>query len=141
MPALRRSSQKILTAMGYYGLAEVEFMRDPRDGVFKLLEINPRSWKWHTLAIKAGVDLPFMVYLDLIGREPAPSVRGCLNVKWIELISDFYIAVGEMMKGKLSWPEYLDSFKGKCEFAIASRDDPKPFLSYLLMLPYLFFTR
>ena len=141
IPLLRSYSERLLSVMNYYGMAEVEFMRDPRDGSFKLLEINPRSWKWHTLAIRAGLDLPYLVFSDLMGRPVGNILKGNLDVKWVELISDFYIAVGEMLKGNLSLREYADSFRGTCEFAIASKDDPKPFLSYLLMLPYLFFAR
>lgn len=141
IPELRDHSEKLLSEIGYYGLAEVEFMRDPRDGVFKLLEINPRSWKWHTLAIRAGVDLPFLIFSDLVGWGTVQNAKGQLNVKWVELISDLYIALGEIIKGKLSPRDYMKSLRGNLEFAIASRDDPKPFISYLLMIPYLLFSR
>ena len=141
IPELRDHSEKLLSEIGYYGLAEVEFMRDPRDGVFKLLEINPRSWKWHTLAIRAGVDLPFLIFSDLVGWGTVQNANGQLNVKWVELISDLYIVLGEILKGKLSPRDYMRSLRGNLEFAIASRDDPKPFISYLLMIPYLLFSR
>jgi predicted ATP-grasp superfamily ATP-dependent carboligase len=141
IPELRAYSEKLLSEIGYYGLAEVEFMRDPRDGAFKLLEINPRSWKWHTLAIKAGVDLPYLIFNDLVGGATVEPAKGQLNVKWVELISDLYIALTEMIKGKLRPRDYITSLQGNLEFAIASRDDPKPFISYLLMLPYLLFSR
>jgi len=141
MPELRNYSDKLLSAMGYYGLAEVEFMRDPRDGIFKLLEINPRSWKWHTLAIKAGVDMPYLIYSDLAGKDTDQNIRGQINVKWVELLSDAYIAVGEIIRGNLRVRDYMDSFRGDVEFAIASRDDPLPFISYILLIPYLLFSR
>ena len=43
---------------GFHGVSQVEFKRDPRDGRFKLMEINPRLWQWHGLAAACGVDLP-----------------------------------------------------------------------------------
>lgn len=141
IPELRENSEKLLSEIGYYGLAEVEFMRDPRDGVFKLLEINPRSWKWHTLAIRAGVDLPFLIFSDLVAGGTVQHAKGQLNAKWVEIISDLYIALGEIIKGKLTPRDYIRSLRGNLEFAIASRDDPKPFISYLLMMPYLLFSR
>lgn len=38
----RHCTKKLLSEIDYYGLAEMEFMQDPRDDVFKLLEINPK---------------------------------------------------------------------------------------------------
>jgi predicted ATP-grasp superfamily ATP-dependent carboligase len=141
IPQLRSDSVKLLSAIDYYGLAEVEFMEDPRDGVFKLLEINPRSWKWHTLAIKSGVDLPYLIYSDLVDGYTGPELTAQLNVKWMELISDLYISASEILKRRLSLHDYIDSFRGNLEFAIASWDDPKPFLSYILFIPYYLFSR
>ena len=38
---------RLLAAFDFIGLSQVEFKRDPRDGRFKLMEINPRLWQWH----------------------------------------------------------------------------------------------
>ena len=126
IPELRQYSDDLLKEIDYYGLAEVEFMQDPRDGIYKLLEINPRSWKWHTYAIKAGIDMPYLTYCDLVGKNTDQNMTARLDVKWVEIISDLYVACGEIVKGKLSVRDYLDSLKGDIEFAIASRDDPLP---------------
>jgi predicted ATP-grasp superfamily ATP-dependent carboligase len=142
IPQLRHYGEKLLSEIEYYGLAEVEFKRDRRDGLFKLLEINPRSWKWHTLAIKAGVDMPFLIYSDLVGRSVVDqNLTGRLNVKWVELVSDFYVACGEIIKGNLSLREYLESLTGDVEFAIASREDPWPFIGYMILIPHFLFSR
>ena len=62
VPELEIMGTKFLKAIKYYGLAEVEFMQDPRDGIFKLIEVNPRIWGWHTLAVGSGVDLPYLLF-------------------------------------------------------------------------------
>ena len=64
----------LLRALGCNGLSQVEFKRDPRDGKFKLMEVNPRLWQWHSLARASGVDLPLIAYRDLTG-EPVEAVR------------------------------------------------------------------
>ena len=64
----------LLRALGCNGLSQVEFKRDPRDGTFKLMEVNPRLWQWHSLARASGVDLPLIAYRDLTG-EPVEAVR------------------------------------------------------------------
>jgi D-aspartate ligase len=65
---------RLLKAFAYFGLSQVEFKRDPRDGSFKLMEINPRLWQWHGLATACGVDLPRIAYADLVG-EPLPQAN------------------------------------------------------------------
>lgn len=53
-------------------------MRDLRDEVYKLLEVNPRFKGWHSLAIAAGIDLPYLWYRDAIGK---PVQAACSNLK------------------------------------------------------------
>ncbi|MEP6909343.1 MAG: hypothetical protein ABI896_02790 [Actinomycetota bacterium] len=63
---------RFLRELGFHGLSQVEFKRDPRDGRFKLMEINPRLWQWHALASACGVDLPVLAYRDLAGEKVEP---------------------------------------------------------------------
>jgi predicted ATP-grasp superfamily ATP-dependent carboligase len=135
IPELEDSARKILAAMGYYGLSEVEFMRDPGDGRYKLLEINARLWGWHTLAIRAGVDLPYLSYLDTLGEKVAQNdfEKG---VKWIRLTTDIPTALIEIFNRRMKITDYLSSLKGKKEFAVFSMKDPLPFIAEVVALPY-----
>src|SRR5262249_37374212 len=45
-PAVEVPARRLLAEMRYTGLIEVEFKRDPRDGCYKLLDMNPRVWGW-----------------------------------------------------------------------------------------------
>ena len=63
---------RFLRELGFHGISQVEFKRDPRDGRFKLMEINPRLWQWHGLASACGVDLPVIAYRDLTGEKVEP---------------------------------------------------------------------
>ena len=58
---------RFLAALDFRGLSQVELKRDPRDGRYKLMEINPRLYQWHGLAAACGVDLPRIAYADLLG--------------------------------------------------------------------------
>ena len=62
----------LLRALWFHGISQVEFKRDPRDGRFKLMEVNPRLWQWHGLAAACGVDLPLIAYRDLTGEQVEP---------------------------------------------------------------------
>lgn len=136
IPELRRAAEKFLSLIDFYGIAEVEFMRDPRDNQYKLLEVNPRVWGWHTLAIAAGVDLPYFLYQDLLGEDiEVPFSKN--HMKWVRLITDIPTAVYEIMKGNMGIGEYIASMKGKKTDAVLSLKDPYPFLAEIALLPYL----
>jgi D-aspartate ligase len=66
---------RLLRRLGFHGLSQVEFKRDPRDGRYKLMEVNPRLWQWHGLAAACGVDLVRMAYRDLLGATPEPVLK------------------------------------------------------------------
>lgn len=136
IPELQDTSEKFLNLIGYYGIAEVEFMKDPRDGKYKLLEVNPRIWGWHTLAVAAGVDLPYLLYLDMIGEKITIQLPSN-HTKWVRLATDIPTVFTEIMRGNMKIADYIVSMKGKKEFAVFSLDDPLPFFSEIAMAPYL----
>jgi D-aspartate ligase len=135
-PELEEMSKRILAAMNYSGLSEVEFMLDPKDGKYKLLEINARAWGWHTIAISAGVDLPYLSYMDMLGENVRQN-GFAKGVKWVRITTDVPTVIIELLKGRMKFTEYLSSLKGKKEFAVMSLRDPIPFLLEIFMLPYL----
>jgi D-aspartate ligase len=137
IPELEELANRILKAMGYYGLSEVEFMRDPREGQYKLIEINPRPWGWHTLALGAGVDLPYLLYRDMLGEEVRQNGTTVGQAMWIRLVTDIPTVVTALFKGQLGFADYFKSLKGKKQFAVFSFKDPMPFIVELFMLPYL----
>jgi predicted ATP-grasp superfamily ATP-dependent carboligase len=105
----------LLAAVGYRGISQVEFKRDPRDGRFKLMEINPRLFQWHGLAAACGVDLPRLAYEDLLGHgSPAASMNGRRRRWAITLLA------GE--SPALQRPPYVD--------AVFARDDLRPAAVY-----------
>jgi D-aspartate ligase len=53
VPEVVDSSRRVLGALAWTGLVEIEFKRDPRNGQYKLLDINPRLWTWSPLCSRA----------------------------------------------------------------------------------------
>jgi len=140
-PEIIQLGSKILKAINYYGISEIEFKKDPRDGKFKLIEINARSWLWVSLARRAGVDFATMLYKDINGEEITHNQNFEENIKWIHLYTDSWISLKEILKGRMSIEDYLKSLKGKKEYAVFSLEDPLPFVAETLLLPYLLMTR
>ncbi|RLG31409.1 ATP-grasp domain-containing protein [Methanosarcinales archaeon] len=141
MPELAKLGTRLLKAINYYGLSEVEFKKDVRDGEFKLLEVNARTWLWHSLAMRCGVDFPYILYKDIIGDEITPITSFTENVKWMHTYTDIGVAVKEVLKGNMSIKDYVISLKGEKVFGVFSWEDPMPFIAESLMLPYLWATR
>jgi predicted ATP-grasp superfamily ATP-dependent carboligase len=136
IPELRSLAEKFLRLINFYGIAEVEFMQDPRDYQYKLIEVNPRVWGWHTIAIAAGVDLPYLLYQDMIGQEieVPPSLK---QVKWVRLTTDIPTVLLEVTKGNMKVGDYIRSMRGKKTDAVLSLKDPLPFLAEIALIPYL----
>ena len=72
---LLESSQKLLRALKWHGVAMVEFRYDPESGRSYMMELNGRFWGSLPLAQFAGVDFPLaLVELLLDGKRPTPQV-------------------------------------------------------------------
>ncbi len=135
-PDVETLAQRLLAAMAYTGLVEVEFKRDPRDGRFKLLDVNARVWGWHTLGRQAGLDFPYLTWAFVQG-DPVPRMRARPGVRWIRLATDFPAAISAIQSGGLTPRAYLRSFRQPLEFAIFAADDPLPALIDGPWLAYL----
>src|SRR5919197_1019369 len=67
-PDLVERAVTLLQAIGWFGLAEVEFMEHPETGEALLLEVNPRFWASIQLAIACGVNFPYLLYRLATGQ-------------------------------------------------------------------------
>jgi predicted ATP-grasp superfamily ATP-dependent carboligase len=134
--ALERIATRLLSAMRYSGLIEVEFKRDPRDGRPKLLDMNPRVWGWHTLGQRAGADFAHLQWRLSQGESPH-EVHARAGVRWVRLSTDVPTAVLEILRGRLSPADYIRSLRGPLEFATWSADDPLPALAEIPLQVFL----
>jgi len=141
LPEIGEMASALLKEIGYFGLAEVEFMRDEKDGCFKFIEINGRPWGWHTLAKASGLNLPYLLFRLMVGEPVQNGLRPEIGVKWVRWITDVPTVAKEIISGRMSISEYIESLKGKREYAVFSMKDPLPFLMEYVMIPYLWWRR
>ena len=85
---LTQKSFALLKAMGWQGVAMVEFKRDRRDGQAKLMEVNGRFWGSLQLAIDAGVNFPLLLYRLAIGEQVPPQFEYRVGVRSRWLLGD-----------------------------------------------------
>ena len=125
---------KFMKAVGYSGILDIGYRLDPRDGQYKVLDINPRVGQAFRLFLSEnGMDVVRALYMDLTSQKPyAISPRE--GRKW--MIEDFDIisSYHYYKEGSLTLWQWIKSFRNLEEGAWFSLKDPVPFLSMLLSL-------
>ena len=138
IPEIVGPSRRLLTAIRYTGLVEVEYKLDARNGRYKLLDINPRLWTWSPLGGRAGIDFPYLLWRMMVGRS-VPEKTGRTGVRWVRMSTDVPAAIHLMLRGRLSLGAYLRSLRSPVEFALMAADDPLPGLLDLPLFAYKHF--
>jgi predicted ATP-grasp superfamily ATP-dependent carboligase len=83
-PELVERSRRLLDALGWQGVAMVEYKRDAATGVPYLMEINGRFWGSLQLAIDSGVDFPNLLLEAATGHAllAPPAFRTGQRLRW-----------------------------------------------------------
>lgn len=128
---------RLLKKLNYSGICEVEYIRDPSDNRYKLIEMNARTWLWVGLARACGVDYALMAYRFANGLEnnfPADYLK---DVRWINYLTDTWFSLRAMITGRLKIREYLASLRGRRINAVFSRNDIIPSFALVLLSFYI----
>ncbi len=136
VPIIEELSERFLRAIDYYGLVELEYKLDPRDSQFKLLDVNARTWGYHSIGPSAGVDFSYMLYADQLGLPVSPC-RGRSGIGWVRMTTDLPAAFAAILAGDTGVWSYLRSLCACNTEAVFSLDDPLPGLAEVLLIPYL----
>jgi D-aspartate ligase len=136
IPILEDLSERFLRWINYYGLVELEYKLDPRDGQYKLLDVNARTWGYHSLGPRAGVDFSHMLYADQVG-SPVPRCKGKPGIGWMRTTTDLPAAFMALLAKELSLKNYFRTLKNCNVEAVFSHKDPLPGLAEVLLVPYL----
>ena len=121
-PEIAEMGQKLFDAWKWYGVAEIEFKVDPRDGVPKLIEVNPRFWSYLQLPIYCGVDFPYLLYKVSLNERVRRVEKYKVGVKYVHPLKDILSVIGIMRSGRTI--HVLRSYKGEKTYAILALDDP-----------------
>lgn len=137
------ASHVLLSAVGWQGVAMVEFKRDMRDGKPKLMEINGRLWGSLQLAIDCGVDFPCMLLDYLLCEFPVhespKTYRSGHKLIWPLGVLDHLILRLKHSNQELNLPAFSPSryqslmdmfrlFDSNASFDVINREDMMPFI-------------
>jgi predicted ATP-grasp superfamily ATP-dependent carboligase len=133
-------SQLFLEAIGFQGLVEMEYKYDVRDGSYRLLDVNARTWGYHSLGGRLGVDFPYLLYQDELGTTP-PYSRAVSGLGWVRLATDLPTVITGLIRKRFRFRDYVDSMRHvRCESVFALRD-PLPSVAEIVLLPHLYVSR
>ena len=107
----------------------MDFKRDAT-GHRWLLEVNPRFSLWHHPGAAAGVNLPALIYRDLVGLPRPKLVAARPGVRWVYRDEDARAAreAGIPLRRWLPWALACETRSG------VSYDDPLPLVRGALTL-------
>lgn len=134
-PELIDSVLGFLRELGFSGLAEAELKLDPRDGRYRLLEINARTTTQSRFSEACGGnDVELTAFLDAAGL-PVDADRALdfrEDVRWISEDLDLAAFWRLHAQRRLGWKDFLASYlSGPRVWAILDRRDPAPALRWL----------
>jgi predicted ATP-grasp superfamily ATP-dependent carboligase len=125
-PTVADQTRRLLEGLGYRGLAGVGYKYDPRDGGYKLLDVNARlSGVFRLYGATDGMDVVRLSYLDLTGQPLPPQPKVLSGRKWM-LEQDILAARECMREGTLTFWQWLKSMQGVRETHWFAFDDPRP---------------
>lgn len=75
VPDAVRDVCRLLDGLDYRGIFSAEFKRDPRDGTFRIIEVNTRAWTYVEFAARHGVNVCEMAWRDAQGRAVPQAPR------------------------------------------------------------------
>jgi len=126
-PALADLTERFCKAVGYQGVADLDWRFDRRDGQYKLVDFNPRVGAQFALfSTSTELDVVRALHLDLTGRNVAvgEQVYGRRIV-----VEPFYLSA-RLLGGKAAAATPAVAEPGTATvFGIGARDDPLPFLA------------
>lgn len=125
-PETAEMGERFFRGIGFRGLGNIEFKRDPRDGVLKVIECNARFTEAQELLTRSGMDIAFMIYQHLT-RGVVPKSKGYRNdvrLWYPELDMNAFRALRQ--RGQLTFAQWVKSVAKKQCLPYFSLADPWP---------------
>jgi predicted ATP-grasp superfamily ATP-dependent carboligase len=126
-PAVRRTAEAFLGALGYTGIVDLGFRYDARDGSYRLLDVNPRiGGTFRLFTGLKGVDVVRALYLDATGQT-IPDDAAVEGRRWQDEPHDLLAQAVYRRQGTSPWRTWLASSRSVDERAWYAVDDLRPF--------------
>jgi D-aspartate ligase len=126
IPEVAEQGRRLLRAAKFSGYSCTEFKRDPRDGEYKVMEVNARHNLSSLLATRCGLNFPWMQYQHLVdGLVPVQRAYE-QGIYWIDVTRDLQNVRHYLRRPGYSLGEFLEPYRRTCIFAVLDRHDVGP---------------
>jgi D-aspartate ligase len=130
--AVADTTVQFMKKIGYKGVLDIGYRLDPRDGFYKVLDINPRVGQAFRLFLgEDGMDVVRALYLNLTGQS-VPRVVPREGRRWVIEDFDLESSLDYYREGSLGLGEWIKSYGGVEESAWFDRKDLRPFVHMAL---------
>jgi ABC-type dipeptide/oligopeptide/nickel transport system ATPase component len=122
-------SIKLLQTIGWRGYGDVDLIEDPRDGVAKVMEINPRITASVKVCFAAGVDFARQIIEHALGLPVTayPHYRAGIQLRYMHTDLLWFIQSPDRFRTRPSWFKFTSTVD-----QIFSLRDPWPWFTYTL---------
>ena len=131
---VRKTTTEFMKKIGYKGILDIGYRYDARDGIYKVLDINPRIGSTFRLFVaENGMDVARALYLDLTGQQVVPGTAR-EGRKWVVEDQDLVSCLRYHREGNLTFKQWVDSFRGVEEAGFYASDDLYPCVTRVMAL-------
>lgn len=129
IPAVHENSMKIIKLFDLKGCVGIDYMIDTRDGMAKVIEINPRA----IACVKIGFDSGVNIALQLLQKEFCKDVTAYetimkdLRIRMTQVDILWFLKSKNRFKCKPSWFDFRNT-----KDQMFSISDPLPWFSFLI---------
>jgi len=109
LPETVELGRRFFDAIGWRGMANIEFKRDLRDGKLKVIEVNPRFTAAHRLIVQSGAPIDLMIYCALTGQDGPHFDTYKQHLRFWYPMRDFLTFCELNKSGKLTFIDWVRS--------------------------------
>ena len=134
-PELIEMGRALLDSLNWHGVAHLDFLYDETTKRAALIEVNPRFWGALDLAVRAGVDFPYLLYRMAVDGDvtAVTEYRSGVCARWIvgEMLHLFNLLKrGNLRGANHSFKQMRATRADGCDDFRS--DDPLPLLTEML---------
>lgn len=128
-PDIVETCKLLLEKIGWKGYADIDLIQDPRDGMAKVMEINPRITGSVKICYAAGVNFSKLILQDFNGEEvdEAFNTNFGLQLRYMHTDVLWFFKSKDRFSCKPSWFNFKN-----CVHQIFSWDDPWPTVTFTI---------
>src|SRR5215213_10732452 len=126
IPEVAEQGRRLLGAARFSGYSCTEFKRDPRDGQYKVMEVNARHNLSSLLATRCGLNFPWMQYQHLVHGIVPVQRDYQQGIYWVDVTRDLQNVAHYLRRPGYSLGEFIEPYRRTCIFAVLDRHDVGP---------------